>query len=60
MTNKAWATCTEHLMSGYLNSEFFKDDPDWEMIDFLDEFISNETVVQATISRRDSKVNPIK
>ena len=30
------------------------------MIEFLDGFISHERVVQATISRRDSKVNPIK
>ena len=30
------------------------------MFDFLDGFISHERVVQATISRRDSKVNSIK
>ena len=59
MTNKAWAAFTEYLMNGYRNSEVVKDNPSWEMIEFLDGFISHERVVQATIARRDAKVNPI-
>ena len=60
MANKAWAAYTEHFMNGYRNSEFVKDNPDCEMIEFLDGFISHEMVVKATIDRRDSKVDSIK
>ena len=60
MTNKVWSACTEHLMNVYRNLEGFKDNPDWEMIEFLDGFIFRESLVQATIARRYSKVNSVK
>ena len=60
MTNKECAARAEHLMNGYRKSEVVKDNPDWEMIEFLDGFISHERLVQATIARRDDKVNSIK
>ena len=60
MTNKSWAACIEHLMNSYCNSEVVKDNPYWEMIEFLDGFIYHERIVQATIARRDAKVNSIK
>ena len=60
MNNKAWAACTDHLINGYHNSEVVKDNPYWEMIEFLDGFISHERLVKENIARRDSKVNPIK
>ena len=44
-------------MNGYRNSEVVKDNPDWEMIESLGGFISHERLVQATIARRDAKVN---
>ena len=58
-TNKAWAVCTEHFMNSYRNSEVVKDNIYWEMIELFDGFISHERVVQATISRRDTKLNSI-
>ena len=59
-TNKAWAEFNEHLMDKYRNSEVVKDNPDWEMIEFLDGFITTERILQATIARRYAKVNSIK
>ena len=47
-------------MNGYRNSEVVKDNLDWEMIDLLDGLISHEWGVQATIARKDAKVNSIK
>ena len=47
-------------MNGYRNSEVVKDNPDWEMIEFLDGFMYHEKLVQATIARMDAKVNLIK
>ena len=60
MNNKAWAAYAENLMNGYQNPEVFKENTDWETIEFLDGFIYYERVVHATIVRRDVKVNSIK
>ena len=47
-------------MNGYRKSEAVKDNPYWEIIEFLDGFVYHERVVQATIAIRDDKVNSIK
>ena len=57
MTRKTWDARTEHSMNGYRTSEVVKDNPDWEIIEFLDGFISYEMVLKATIARRYAKVN---
>ena len=60
MTNATWAKCTPYLIKGYRNFPIIKDVPEWEMIEFLDGFLSYERVVSASVARRNNRIVSIK
>ena len=58
--NEVWDKCTSYLINGYKNSPVIKDNPKYEMIEFLDGFLSHERVVSASVARRDNLIKLIK
>lgn len=60
MTDDAWSKCTPHLLEGYRKMPVIKDNPEWEIIEFLDGFRSHENNLEANKARTTAKVRSIK
>ena len=57
MTDNAWIAVTKALMKGYREMPFAKENPHWNMFEFLDGFGSHERVLEAHQMRRDANVD---
>ena len=60
MTDDAWGECTPHLLEGYRKMPVIEDNPEWEIIEFLDGFRSHENNLEANKARTAAKVRSIK
>ena len=52
MTNEAWAQCTTNFIKGYRSTTYVKENPQWDIVKFLDGFLSHERVISAIEARK--------
>ena len=60
MTNEAWLKATPYLMKGYRQLPYIKDNPNWFIVEFLDGFVSHESVFEANKLRAEKKCLSVK
>ena len=60
MTNEAWTQADSYIMKGYRKLPIVKENPDWDIIEFLDIFKAHKACYQANKVCTDDKCSPIK
>ena len=58
MTNEVWTHAAPFIMDGYQQVPIVRDNPDWDIVEFLDRFKSHEACFQANNSATTRIENP--
>ena len=60
MTNEVWMHAAPFIMYGYRQVPIVRDNPDWDIVEFLDRFKSHEAYFQANKFRTDANCSSVK
>ena len=60
MTNEAWTQADSYIMKGYRKLPIVKENPDWDIIEFLDIFKAHKACYQANKVCTNDNCSPIK